>query len=281
MNGGVRSGWRLLWALLVGLVASAAWGDEQQTVAAVRAPLVSLIIDDLGDRYDYGSRAIELPGQLTYAILPQTTYSHRLAEMAHDRGKEVMLHQPMQAINGKAMGPGGMGMEMSHNALLATLEANLASVPHARGVNNHMGSLLTRHPGHMAWLMEALRQRGGLYFVDSGTSSKSVAQQIALEHELPVMRRHVFLDHERDQRLISRQFMQLVRMAHRNGHAIGIGHPYPETLAVLEQQLPQLEGFGVRLVPVSQLIAHQEKRSEALWQASLSPSPRGVKSSKQ
>lgn len=281
MSGSVRSCCRLLWVLLIGLAATAAWADEQHRVTAAPVPLVSLIIDDLGDRYDYGSRAIELPGQLTYAILPQTTFSSRLAEMAHAKGKEVMLHQPMQAVNGKAMGPGGMEMEMSHSTLLATLEANLASVPHARGVNNHMGSLLTRHPGHMAWLMDALRQRGGLYFVDSSTTSKSVAQQIALEHELPVMRRHVFLDHQRDEQLIRRQFMQLVRLAHRNGHAVGIGHPYPETLAVLEQLLPQLEGFGIRLVPVSQLIAHKEKRSEALWQASLSPSPRGVKSSKQ
>lgn len=281
MSRGVRNGCQALCALLIGLAATAAWADEKGTVEAVQTPLVSLIIDDLGDRYDDGSRAIALPGQLTYAILPQTTFSSRLAEMAHGKGKEVMLHQPMQAVNGKAMGPGGMEMAMSHRALLATLEANLASVPHARGVNNHMGSLLTRHPGHMAWLMAALRQRGGLYFVDSSTTSKSVAQQIALEYKLPVMRRHVFLDHERDEQRISGQFVQLVRQAHRNGHAVGIGHPYPETLAVLEQMLPQLEGFGVRLVPVSELIAHKEKRSEALWQASLSPSPRGVKSSKQ
>ncbi|MCW8829240.1 MAG: divergent polysaccharide deacetylase family protein [Gammaproteobacteria bacterium] len=267
---------RLLVGVCCALAVTAAAADGQPA----SPPVIALIIDDLGDRLDAGSRAIELPGQLTYAILPRTPYSRRLAELAHGAGKEVMLHQPMQAINGRAMGPGGMDMVMSQRALLDTLEANLASVPHARGVNNHMGSLLTRHPGHMGWLMAALRERGNLYFIDSTTTNKTVAQQIAVEHELPTMRRQVFLDHHREERQILKQFVRLLRLAHSNGYALGIGHPYPETLAVLQKVLPHLEGFGVRLVPASELITHKEKRREQLWHASLSPLPKGVKSLK-
>lgn len=262
------------------LVGGASAGDAANPEHDER-PVVSLIIDDLGNQLGRGSRAIALPGQLTYAILPQTTYSRRLAEMAHRAGKEVMLHQPMQAMSGKPMGPGGMSMEMSERELLETLAANLDSVPHARGVNNHMGSLLTRHAGHMGWLMAALRRHGNLYFVDSTTTPKTIARRIAMENALPNLRRHVFLDHQQDEQHITGQFVRLLRVAHMNGHAVGIGHPYPETLAVLERLMPNINDFGVRLIPVSELIAQTTTRREQLWQASLSPLHRGVKNSKQ
>lgn len=232
--------------------------------------IFALIIDDLGDRLVDGRRAIALPGAVTCAILPQTSFSRTLAETAHAAGKEVMLHQPMQAVNGKAMGPGGLGLDMSRTELLRTLAANLASVPHARGVNNHMGSLLTRHPGHMAWLMEGLREHGGLYFVDSTTTSHTVARRIAWEYALPNTRRNLFLDHLRDPRAILRQFVHLVEQARSSGATLAIAHPYPETLGVLEQVLPHLEEFGVELVPVSELISHRKQRREEHWQASLS-----------
>ncbi|MGM0593018.1 MAG: divergent polysaccharide deacetylase family protein [Pseudomonadota bacterium] len=270
----LRRGWsKALIALCCLLTAPVAWGDSA-------LPPVSIIIDDLGDRLAAGSQAIDLPGEVTYAILPRTPYSRRLARLAHGAGKEVMLHQPMQAVNGKPMGPGGMHMDMGRRAVLATLQANLASVPHARGVNNHMGSLLTQHPGHMEWLMQALRGHGDLYFIDSTTTNRTVARQLAREHQLPSMRRHVFLDHHRDEQRITAQFIRLVQIARSGGHALAIGHPYPETLNVLQRLLPHIEAFGIRLVPVSELLKHKYKRREQLWLASWSPLPRGVKSSK-
>jgi hypothetical protein len=256
-----------LWLLAVPALAGTVAADHPVPDKGV----FSLIIDDLGDRLADGRRAIALPGAVTFAILPQTTYSRRLAEMAHAAGKEVMLHQPMQAVNGKPMGPGGLGLEMSRTELLRTLAVNLASVPHARGVNNHMGSLLTRHPGHMAWLMEGLREHGGLYFVDSTTTSHTVARRIAREYALPNTRRNLFLDHLREPNIILRQFVQVVEQARSNGATLAIAHPYPETLAVLEQVLPHLEEFGIELVPVSELISRTETRREELWHASLSP----------
>ena len=271
MSHGLRAWLALAGGLLVTLAGSATAAGPATSGVAVDCAFIGLIIDDLGDRLADGRRAIALPGSVTYAILPQTTYSRRLAELAHISGKEVMLHQPMQAVNGKAMGPGGIDLDMSRSALLNTLEANLASVPYARGVNNHMGSLLTRHPGHMAWLMEGLRAHGALYFVDSTTTSHTVARRIAVEYDLPNTRRNVFLDHLREHRTILRQFVRLIEQARTTGASLAIAHPYPETLAVLEKVLPHLEEFGVELLPVSELITRTDKRREELWQASLSP----------
>ncbi len=241
--------------------------------AQAEEALLALIIDDLGDHWNYGRRAVELPGAVTYAVLPHTPYGRRLAEMANVTGREVMLHQPMQAINGKAMGPGGLSLDMTHEEFVRTLRDNLRAVPHVSGVNNHMGSLLTRHPGHMQWLMEELHEQGNLYFVDSRTSRQSVAPQLASESGLPTTQRNVFLDHDRDMAAIERQFDEAVSQARSVGSSVLIGHPYPETLAFLEQRLPDLAAEGVRLVPVSAVIAYRKGWRAPLWQASLSPSP--------
>ncbi len=244
-------------------------------------PAIALIVDDLGDRLQDGLRITALPGQVTCAVLPQTTYSRRLAEAAHAAGKEVMLHQPMEATNGQPMGPGGIGRNMDRQTLLQTLQDNFDSVPYARGMNNHMGSLLTRMIEPMVWLMRSLHSRKDFYFIDSATAVQSVAQRIALEQSVPSMRRTTFLDNNRDEAAIMKQFIRLVTRARRDGVAIGISHPYPETAAALEKLLPHVEDFGVRLVPVSQLIQKNSRQEERLWQASLSPSQPVAKSLKQ
>jgi len=236
-------------------------------------PRISIIIDDMGNRLHEGSAAIALPGELTFAVLPHTTYSRRLATAAHDAGKEVMLHQPMEAItDNHLLGEGGITLDMTKRDIERTLRRNLASVPFTVGINNHMGSLMTRHPGNMAWLMAVLKRRGDLYFVDSKTTAESIAAQVARENEVPNSKRNVFLDHSIDTNAIKEQFARLIRLAKLTGSAIGIGHPHPETIAVLEELLPDLERQGIRLIPVSEMIQYREVWSPVVWQASLSPS---------
>jgi len=260
-------------ALLVPLLVCA-------VTAAQAQPLIGIIIDDIGDRYDHGRRALELPGDLTYSILPHTPYATHFAQLAHRQGREVMLHLPMQAETGNRLGPGGVTLDMTEQEFRRTVRENLAAVPHARGINNHMGSLLTRHPGHMDWLMREMTAQGGLFFVDSVTTVRTVAAHVALEHGLPTTRRDVFLDAAADVDSVRRQFARLLAVAQHQGSALAIGHPYPATLQVLGEMLPQLDMLGVRLVPVSQLIYARQERSPQLWRASLSPSPPAAKSSK-
>lgn len=236
-------------------------------------PRISIIIDDMGNRLREGSAAIALPGELTFAVLPHTTYSKRLATAAHNAGKEVMLHQPMEAITGNhLLGEGGITLDMTQRDIERTLRRNLASVPFSVGINNHMGSLMTRHPGNMAWLMAVLKRRGDLYFIDSKTTAESIATQVAREHAVPNSKRNVFLDHSIDTDAIKKQFARLIRQAKLTGSAIGIGHPHPETIAVLEELLPELEQQGIKLIPVSEMIQYREVWSPVVWQASLSPS---------
>lgn len=262
---------RGLWLLLL-------W--SMATVAAAEAPRIAIIIDDIGDRYEAGSRAVALPGPITYSFLPHTPHAARLARQAHAKGSEVMLHLPMQAQAGNKLGPGALTLHMSERQLREVVRSDLAALPFVAGINNHMGSLLTRHPGHMDWLMSEVNAQGGLYFVDSVTTGATVAASIAEEHGLPSTRRDIFLDSDPGIAAVRRQFARLVAAARQQGTALAIGHPYPETLAALEELLPRLDELGIQLVPVSRLIAARQERSTHLWQASLSPSPTAAKNSK-
>ena len=221
-------------------------------------PRVAIIIDDLGYALDAGRRAIALPGPVTYAVLPGAPRTAILANNAHENGKEVLLHLPLQAYpEDRAQEPGGINLDMSRQEFGATFEAALASVPHAIGVNGHRGSLLTRHPGHMQWLMEELLAHDDLFFIDSYTTHKSVALQLARESGIRAMRRDVFLDPDRLPGTVAREFERMKQLARERGFAVAIGHPYPATLEFLERELPKLEAEGLELVAISVLLGSQ------------------------
>ena len=231
------------------------------TSSAEPPPRIAIIIDDLGYQYDAGRRAIELPGPVAFAVLPRTPYGTRLATMAHAAGKDVLLHLPLEAVERDGPEePGEIALDMSHNAFRANFAEAMAAVPNAIGVSSHRGSLLTQHPGHMAWLMREIRGREALFFIDSFTTRDSVALRIAAEEGVPATRRDVFLDHERTIDAVTRELQKLRQVARRKGQAIAIGHPFPETLEVLERELPRLVEEGFELVTISELIARKRNR---------------------
>ncbi|MCG3201143.1 MAG: hypothetical protein NFCOHLIN_01005 [Gammaproteobacteria bacterium] len=233
-------------------------------------PAIGIIIDDLGYSRHDGLRALALPGPIAYSVLPRTPSARILAEKAHELGKDVLLHLPMEALDGsRALGDGAIMSGMTREDVLRTVIDNLASVPHAIGANNHMGSLLTAQGQPMHWVMEALREQGNLIYVDSRTTPRTVARLAAHAERLPFLSRDVFLDNERGKDYARRQFYELVTRARRDGHALAIGHPRQDTLSVLEETLPSLERHGVRLVRLPDLLILQQ-RSPASWQLSSS-----------
>ncbi len=217
---------------------------------------LALVVDDLGFDRAAGLRAAALPGPVACAVLPHGPYSRLVAEAARARGKEVLLHLPMTPVDGREAGPGAIGLHMTRAELERTLARALASVPGAVGVNNHMGSLITRHPGHMAWLMRALRRRG-LYFLDSRTTAATVAERAAAEAGVAHLRRDVFLDAEPGPEGLRAGLARLRRRLARQGHAVAIFHPSPAALAFVERVLPALAREH-RLVPPSALLGRAD-----------------------
>jgi polysaccharide deacetylase 2 family uncharacterized protein YibQ len=253
----VRTGFRgLLFACLCTAVTQTA---AQGTDASGELPAISIIIDDLGYRRLDGLRALELPGPVAYAVLPHTPYASRLATIAFQLDKEVLLHVPMQSELEKALGPGALTNAMAQREIRIALEAGMASVPHVSGINNHMGSALTQQTRAMGWLMDWMNERGELYFVDSITSARSVALSSASEAGLSAIGRDVFLDDTADAGMIAKQFQRLIALARERGTGLAIGHPYPETLGVLRKVLVKPSYYGVQLVSVRELIARRSK----------------------
>jgi polysaccharide deacetylase 2 family uncharacterized protein YibQ len=230
-------------------------------VGAESTARIAIIIDDLGYQLEAGQRAIQLPGPVGYAVLPGTPRGRQLAESAHSRGKEVLLHLPLQAVGQSGPEePGGITLDMSREMFRLTFAAALASVPFAIGVNSHRGSLLTRHPGHMRWLMEEIGDRQNLFFIDSYTTHESVALQVANEMQVAAIKRDVFLDNENTPDAIAREFERLKSLAREHGSAVAIGHPYPGTLEFLERELPGLGDEGIELVAISTLLQESTGR---------------------
>ncbi len=243
------------------------------------AGVIAIVIDDLGYNYRKDLEVAQIHPQLTLAVLPTGPYARREVTQFSQQGREIMLHLPMQSVaHGNALEPIVLNLDMSELGFKTWIEAFLRAYPEAVGVNNHMGSLLTQHPGHMAWLMQVLKHHGHLYFIDSRTDKRTVAAELAHEYALPHTQRDVFLD--AGSGTIEDVWEQLRRLDHlatRQGFALAIGHPHPLTLQALRQGIPWLVARGHQIVPASQYIRNKE---ETQCPECLSPSLKVVKSSK-
>lgn len=218
----------------------------------IQAQQIAIVIDDIG-YHQSDLELLNLPGPLSYSILPHTPYAHIFAALAKQSNKELLLHIPMQALNGKKLGPGGLTLDMNKAQLQHTLNAALASLPQVRGANNHMGSALTQQHNAMYWTMEVLKQHN-LYFLDSRTTQLSQAQNAANIFGVKNISRHVFLDNITTSEQLQQRLDELKLIATKYHFAIAIAHPYPETIAFLRQALPELIEQGFELVPVSKLV---------------------------
>ena len=230
---------------------------------AAEKPRIAIIIDDLGYALSLGRRVNELPGPISIAVLPATPRGKLLAEEANAAGKDVLLHLPLEAIHEDGwVEPGGISLDMSRGEFSRTFAEDMLSVPHAIGVNSHRGSLLTQHPGHMAWLMEEITERGNLIFVDSYTTHESIALRLAKESGVPAVKRDVFLDPDDSRETVVREFARLKKLARENGFAVGIGHPYLTTIELLERELPGLAAEGIELISISELVRLKTGRAD-------------------
>lgn len=242
---------KLLCALLLLPMLGFAQGMAQ--VQAEPQPRIAIIIDDLGYHRQRGEAIIALPGAVTCAVIPQSPHAPALARRAQQAGKEVLLHMPMETDGYATLDAGGLREGMPAEEFAATVSAAVRRIPQATGMNNHMGGRLTADEPAMNRLMGHLNEHR-LFFVDSRTTPLSVANKQARQHGLAYAGRDVFLDNQRDLAAINEQFNQAIRIAHQRGHAIVIGHPYPETIDYLENILPLLAAANIKLVPVSQLL---------------------------
>ena len=216
-------------------------------------PQIVIIIDDIGYDAQRIDRAMAIDPNLNFAVLPNSTRGAAVAERLNERGFEILCHLPMQPENANVSpGENAVLTSMSDREIAEATRANIAAVPHARGVNNHMGSLATADRRVITDVMRALPR--GMYFIDSRTGGRSVAADVARELNVKTATRQVFLDDVQTESSVHRQLAELSAAARSRGVAIGIGHPHDVTLRVLAKEVPQLRAKGFRFVRASEVV---------------------------
>ena len=211
-----------------------------------KLPRLALVIDDLGYAApELVKRLCAQPVPFSVAVLPYQEYTRESADIAHDRGKEVMLHLPMEPVGypgpGKDPGPEAVLFELKEPELRARVRKALAEVPWRKGVNNHMGSRITPDRTRMRWVLEEIKARH-CFFVDSRTEKDSVAFAMAQELAIPTVQRKVFLDDDKSYPEMARQWERALGIARKEGEVLIIGHIYPETVEALEKLIPAAQG---------------------------------------
>jgi uncharacterized protein len=217
-------------------------------------PRVAIIFDDAGYSLRTAREVMALPRPVTISVLPGLPFSTPVAEEAASRGVQVILHLPVQPDNAALdLGPGGITVDMTDDAIARTVASDFASVPGAVGTNNHMGSRGTADPRVMRAVLGVVKARH-LFFVDSLTSPRSVGADTARVMGVPTAVRAVFLDNQDDDTYVRAQFHALIRVAQTRGQAIAIGHVGKVTARVLREMLPEFDEAGIRFVPASALV---------------------------
>jgi uncharacterized protein len=218
---------------------------------------LAIVIDDLGFTLEPVERLLAMGYPITYSILPNGSHSRETGELVHRSGGRYIIHMPMQPFDYPRENPGPNSLLLSQGMeeTARRVREYMQLLPDAIGASNHMGSAYTFDEDRMQVVQTVLAEHH-LFFLNSKTSATRVPEEIAHQWGYPYLQRDVFLDNEVNERSIEAAFQQAVRVALRDGHAIAIGHPHPQTLHVLARDLPRLAGEGVEPVTLSALLGH-------------------------
>ena len=219
-------------------------------------PRLAIIMDDLGRSLGVAQQLIELDLSVTFSILPGEPLATEVALLASRSGQEVMIHVPMepQSYPETNPGPDALLLGQSEKEIRQRIASMIKAVPYASGANNHMGSRYTEYSDGMHTVLAIMREHG-LFFVDSRTTAQSIVKREAERVGVPTTVRDVFLDNVADVEAIKIEITRLIKRAKQNGTAVGICHPYPETIAALRLAREQLQDASIELVFASRLVS--------------------------
>ena len=225
---------------------------------------LAIVIDDMGVAAENSEEALSLPATVTFAFLPYGDATQTLIQTAHAQGHEVILHLPMQPKLTAAgtmpnPGPNALMLTDTPQTIARKTAGNIAALkPYITGVNNHMGSAFSEWPAGLRAAFEVIAAEN-LYYLDSLTTAQSAVPIAATGLNLPILTRHVFLDHSQQPADIFMALSKAVRWADTHGSAIAIGHPHPQTLAILSHWLPTLQNSPIELVPLRALLENNNQ----------------------
>lgn len=224
-------------------------------------PRIAIIIDDFGNDMTGSDEMLQLGIPMTVAVMPFLPTTAEDAERAHQQGYDVLVHLPLEPKHGKPewLGPGAIMVSMSDEEVRSKVEAAIANVPHAVGINNHMGSRITGDKRVMGIILDVCREQG-LFFVDSKTNYRSVVDELCREKGLPVLENSIFLDDVSSTGHVTAQLRKAEQLAREQHSCITIGHVGIHgkiTSAALKTAIPSLKADGVQFIRISDLAMEQ------------------------
>ncbi|WP_420818512.1 divergent polysaccharide deacetylase family protein [Paenibacillus paeoniae] len=217
-------------------------------IKAVDSRTLAIVIDDFGNGMPGTEEMLKLPVNITVAVMPFMPTTQQDAEAAHERGHDVIVHMPMEPNKGnkKWLGPGAITADLSDVEVRKRVEEAIDNVPHAIGMNNHMGSKITADERLMRVVLTVCKERG-LFFLDSRTTYKTVVPKIAKEVGITLLSNDVFLDDVYTEQHISKQVSLLRKHLETHDSAVTIGHvgpPGKKTASVLKQSIPGMKDIA-------------------------------------
>lgn len=231
----------------------------RRQVSKVGKTTIAIIIDDIGFDLAPVDKLLRIKAPLAFAVLPYSPHAKAAVEMIHSHEREILLHLPMEPRNGKYKpGRGALFRNMTENELREQLDDDLAVVPYAVGVNNHMGSAFMEDEEKLNVVLKELHRKG-LFFIDSRTTAASRGEETARKTGIRFATRRFFLDNDQDQGLIFKNLLDYVEK-NSNSSLVIIGHPYPGTVSALQKAVPLLQSQGFHIVPPSKLVKIVGKR---------------------
>ena len=215
---------------------------------------LAIVLDDAGNNLKELDPFLKFPGPLTIAVLPGLPYSAEAAKRIRAAGKEVILHQPMEAVGGQNPGPGAIYSDMTQEEIEAVLKKNLAQVGPVVGMNNHQGSKITADERIMEIVL-AFCRRNGIYYLDSRTTAETAVPAVAERMGIRIGERDVFVDNIQEKAAMIRFMEEGLQKAEKKGAAIVIGHVWSNELAAtLSELYPELIAQGFSLTTVSRIM---------------------------
>lgn len=217
-------------------------------------PKLAIIIDDIGYDREMAIAFMDLGLPVVLSILPRAPRSVDIAKIAGERGHELMLHLPMEPNDYPDVNPGDGALlnDMDEEMIRSLVYEHINSIPGVKGVNNHMGSSFTERHDKMKYVLEEIKKQG-LFFVDSRTTKRTIAYELAKSMGVPAAKKNIFLDNDIAPEAVRFEMDHLLRIARSSGRAVGIGHPHRETLKVLREYAGLLKS-EYNVVPVSKLL---------------------------
>ena len=212
------------------------------------------VFDDGGQNLSQLDQFLALPFPITVAVLPQLTHSQEAAQKVRASGNEVILHQPMQALNSSTNpGPGAITPDMSDDQVISQLFVNINQIAPIAGMNNHEGSAITADENMVALILQ-MASDNGIYFLDSRTNSETKVPYVAGEMGYSYYERNIFLDNEKTRQNALTELNKGLALANKNGSVIMIGHIWSADFLpqFLRDVYPELKEKGYSFSVVSQ-----------------------------